>query len=109
MASGAARAVMSAIITSAAGLRNNSGLKSRLPQSRRDRETRGADRGEQAAQQAEHDGPGDRAGEELRGDAEGEGDLAEGLPVDRRGLVAVEGDVSRQRPDRAADPRQRQR
>ena len=65
----------------------------RLSQGESNRHPGGTNRREDAADQPDRRRPGDRRGEQVRGDPEGEGDLAEGLPIDRRRAEPVEGDI----------------
>src|SRR5580765_6723940 len=80
-----------------------------LPQRRGDGLSGGADGGKESADEADERGPDDSLDDELGRDLEGEGDLAEALPVDGGGVESVEGDIGYGRADDAADERDGER
>src|SRR5436309_8948830 len=67
----------------------------RLPQRRCDGQSCCANRRKKSADQPDHRRQEDRDDQEKRCDLEGKRNLAEGLPIHRRGLETVEGQVSR--------------
>jgi hypothetical protein len=75
------------------------------PQRRRHRQPRRPDGGQESADETHDQGVDETADHQRRGHREGEGHLAEGLPVERRGMEAP----ARDDLDSAADVERRRR
>lgn len=87
---------------------SGAGRKSQFAEGEGDGEAGGAHGGEQAADEADGRGPDNSLRQQLRGDAEGKGDLAKALEVHGGGVKAVEGKISQRAANDAADEREDQ-